>query len=85
MLPYLKNRIISVVRAPDGVDGDIFFKKHLENEREGVNKIELKNKNNKKDDYYFISNFKDYFVMFLLLNLKNLKTKKHRRLPVFLF
>ena len=34
MLPYIKNRIISTVRCPDGVDNKIFFKKHFnENKR----------------------------------------------------
>ena len=56
MLPFLKNRIISTVRCPDGIDGDSFFKKHLENEREGICKIELKNKNSHKEDYYYITN-----------------------------
>jgi len=55
MLPYLKNRIISTVRCPDGVDGGIFFKKHLENEREGISKIDLLNKDKEKEDYYYIT------------------------------
>lgn len=58
MLPFLKNRIISTVRCPEGVDSDIFFKKHLESEKEGLCKIELKNKDNKNEDYYYITNEK---------------------------
>ena len=55
MLPYLKNRIISTIRCPDGIDGDCFFKKHFEKEIEGFSKIDILNKNGKKEDYYFIS------------------------------
>ena len=46
MLPYIKNRIISAVRCPDGVDKDAFFKKHFG-----------ENKNLKKyKDYNYIDN-----------------------------
>ena len=58
MLPFLKNRIISTVRCPEGIDGDSFFKKHFENEREGFNKIEIKNKDKELEDYYYITNEK---------------------------
>ncbi len=30
MLPHLKQRPVSLVRAPDGIEGDIFFQKHME-------------------------------------------------------
>lgn len=56
MLPYLNNRIISTIRCPEGIEKDSFFKKHFENEREGFNKINIKNKENKNEDYYYISN-----------------------------
>lgn len=52
MLPYLENRIISVIRCPKGIKKEKFFKKHLENENEGIEKIILPNKSNKKEDYY---------------------------------
>ena len=55
MLPFLQNRIISAVRCPDGIEKDIFFKKHLEDGREGISRINLKNKNNKLEDYYYIN------------------------------
>jgi len=56
MMPYLKNRIISTVRCPEGIKGEKFFKKHFENEREGFNKIEVLNKNKETEDYYYITN-----------------------------
>ena len=58
MLPHLKNRIISTVRCPDGVDEESFFKKHFEAEKEGFCKIVLKNKNKENEDYYYITNEK---------------------------
>lgn len=55
MLPYLQKRIISVVRCPDGIEKDIFFKKHLEDGREGIIKINIKNKKNKLENYYYVN------------------------------
>ena len=56
MMPYLKGRIINTVRCPDGIYEGSFFKKHLENERNGICKIILKNKENLNEDYYYITN-----------------------------
>lgn len=54
MMPYLENRLISVIRAPEGIDGDIFFKKHLETKSKGLGKKKINNENGKKEDYYYI-------------------------------
>lgn len=56
MLPYLENRLISVIRAPSGVDGPKFFKKHLESTNKGIGKVKIKSDNNHKEDYYYIKN-----------------------------
>ena len=56
MIPFLKDRIISTVRCPSGTTKDKFFKKHFEFEREGFNKIILKNKAEENEDYYYITN-----------------------------
>lgn len=55
MMPYLENRIISVIRCPEGIEGENFFKKHLEDDRTGIVKKNIKNKNSKKEDYYYIT------------------------------
>lgn len=49
MYPYITNCFISVKRAPNGINNDIFFKKHLEN----TNNY-LKRKFLKKNYYYYI-------------------------------
>mgnify|MGYP002745276067 FL=1 len=54
MMPYLENRIISVVRAPSGINNNIFFKKHLENQKRYLEKINISSKNDKEKDYYYI-------------------------------
>lgn len=54
MMPYLENRIISVVRAPSGINNNIFFKKHLENQNRYLEKINISSKNDKEKDYYYI-------------------------------
>ncbi len=56
MLPFILNRLISVIRAPEGLKGEIFFKKHLENNHKGIKKINLSLENNKLTDYYYITN-----------------------------
>ena len=54
MMPYLENRIISVVRAPSGINNKIFLKKHLENQKRYLEKINISSKNDKEKDYYYI-------------------------------
>ena len=58
MLPYLEYRLFSTIRCPEGIEKDSFFKKHFENEREGFCKIDLKNDDGKKDDYFYLTNTK---------------------------
>lgn len=58
MLPFIKNRIISTVRCPDGIVGLCFFKKHFEKERDGFAKVEINNDESIKDDYFYITNIK---------------------------
>lgn len=54
MLPYIIMRLFSVVRSPEGINKDIFFKKHFENIYKTLGKKKLKNDQGKKEDYYYI-------------------------------
>ena len=58
MLPFLKNRIVSVIRLPEGYGKEKFFKKHLETKNKGIGKIYLDNDNGNKEDYYYIKTVK---------------------------
>ena len=53
MLPYITNRFLSTVRAPSGVSGEHFFKKHFE-ENPNLSKY----KNTSSEDYYYITDKK---------------------------
>lgn len=39
MLPHLKNRPVSLVRAPDGIDKQLFFQKHPESRMPGLTEL----------------------------------------------
>lgn len=52
MLPYLENRIISVIRCPENIEKDKFFKKHLENKNVGIGKVNIPSKDHRNDYYY---------------------------------
>lgn len=54
MLPFLKDRILSTIRCPNGSEGPCFFKKHLETKSEGIGKKIIPNEKGKKEDYYYI-------------------------------
>ena len=40
MLPHLQGRPVSLVRAPEGVDGEIFFQKHLDKPIPGLRELD---------------------------------------------
>lgn len=54
MFPYIEGRILSTVRCPNGVDEEKFFKKHLEENKYGLEKVKIKSSDGKRDDYYFM-------------------------------
>jgi len=56
MLPFVERRIISVVRCPEGTYNEKFFKKHLEDNRAGLTKTKIKNKEKQNEDYFYINN-----------------------------
>lgn len=54
MLPYLQNRLISTVRAPEGITKETFFKKHFDT-NPYLKKVTIPSKEH-KEDYYYIAN-----------------------------
>ncbi|WP_417457040.1 non-homologous end-joining DNA ligase [Herminiimonas aquatilis] len=42
MMPHLKDRPVSVVRAPLGIEGELFFQKHLDAPMEGIALLDRK-------------------------------------------
>lgn len=58
MLPYLENRLISTIRMPDGYGNTKFFKKHFADNSKNLGKKNLKNRQNKNEDYYYIKDIK---------------------------
>lgn len=55
MLPYVENRILSVVRCPQGIESACFYKKHPENNT-GVTPVPLKAKDGTLEDYFYVKN-----------------------------
>lgn len=51
MMPFLDNRLISIVRCPNGMNSEIFYIKHLNN-----NSDDLGKKIVDKSDYYYVKN-----------------------------
>jgi len=52
MSPKIKNRLLSVVRAPSGINKEPFFKKHLENRNKGLGTKKITSASHKEDYYY---------------------------------
>lgn len=56
MMPFLDNRLISVVRCPNGIKEGVFFMKHLNNDSKNLGKKKIRNKLLESTDYYYIKN-----------------------------
>ena len=56
MMPFLDNRLISVVRCPNGINDETFFMKHLNTKSKNIGKKMIKDSNNIKKNYYYIKN-----------------------------
>ena len=54
MLPYVKNRLLSVIRCHLGIMGECFFKKHPTTESQNINIFKLQN-----EEYFYLKNIKD--------------------------
>lgn len=53
MLPFVSERILSFLRCPDGI-GECFYQKHLDQAGKGIEKIEIREKDGDKEDYFYI-------------------------------
>lgn len=56
MLPYVRHRILSIVRCPKGVSQSCFYKKHPGPGSKGVVTIDIKNSDSEYDEYFYIEN-----------------------------
>ena len=55
MLPYMGNRILSIVRCPKGIAGSCFYKKHPGPDNKGIVKMPIVgNGGEKEEDYFYI-------------------------------
>ena len=57
ILPYIKNRPLSVIRCHDNIYKEKFFKKHAQ-KNENVERFVIKNKNQKSEEYFYINSKK---------------------------
>lgn len=56
MLPYLNERLLSVIRCPRGISESCFFMKHPQSDRENVHTISIKEKEGGKGEYFYLEN-----------------------------
>jgi bifunctional non-homologous end joining protein LigD len=55
MLPYVSNRILSIVRCPQGMAGACFFKKHPGPDSEGIVTVPVPSSSGGTEDYFYIT------------------------------
>ncbi|HHU17281.1 MAG TPA: DNA ligase D [Clostridiales bacterium] len=56
MLPFVNNRILSVVRCPKGVSEACFFKKHPGPDQKGIATIPISSSNGETEIYFYVEN-----------------------------
>jgi len=56
MLPYVANRILSIVRCPKGISGSCFYKKHPGPGVKGVVTVAVKSSTGEDEEYFCIEN-----------------------------
>lgn len=54
MMPYIENRILSIVRCPKGISSSCFYKKHPDQNSKGIETIPIINSEGEKEDYFYI-------------------------------
>lgn len=55
MMPYIENRILSLVRCPGGVSAPCFYKKHPAGAGKGLKVVSVKNSEGETDEYFCIT------------------------------
>lgn len=55
MLPYLENRLLSVVRCPGGIDTSCFYKKHPGGENRGIVMVPVPGGSGTSEEYYYVA------------------------------
>ncbi len=58
MLPYIENRILSIVRCPKGVSDTCFYKKHPNQSNKDITTISIRNSKDDIKEYFYIENIK---------------------------
>lgn len=56
MLPYVSNRILSIVRCPKGITQSCFFKKHPGPDNKAIITIPVTNSKGETEEYFYIEN-----------------------------
>lgn len=56
MLPFVSNRILSIVRCPKGISQTCFYKKHSGSDSKGVVTVSISSNDEDKEDYFYIEN-----------------------------
>lgn len=56
MMPFLENRLISVIRCPNGEHNEKFFMKHLNSDSKNLGIKKIKNKDEGNGEYFYIKN-----------------------------
>lgn len=54
MFPFVENRILSIIRCPDGIKGECFFQKHLKAPAQGLGIKKVKNSEGETEQYFYI-------------------------------
>jgi bifunctional non-homologous end joining protein LigD len=56
MLPYVGQRVLSIVRCPKGISQNCFFKKHPGPDSKGIVTIPVTNSDGETEEYFYIEN-----------------------------
>ena len=54
MMPFVGNRILSILRCPDGISGECFFQKHPLSSGKGIIKMPIRENDGETVDYFYI-------------------------------